>query len=503
MAEQQGKVIFSTTGIGKEFNGVWVLSDVDFDLREGEIHSLIGENGAGKSTFIKMISGVYEQSAGKMEMDGKQVRFTSVAQSEEHGIRTVQQEINMVEFFSIYRNIFIGAEIKKKPAFLNIMDDKAMKARAESVIEDLGLSVDVTKPIAGQNVSLKKIVDICKVLIHSPQIVIFDEPTVALGEEERKKLLSLIAELKNRGISIIFISHNFDEVKQISDRITVFRDGRKITTVDSESVEIDEIVRLVLGNKTYSNYKKENNYTKDNVVLDVKGISNRKLKDVSFNVRQGEVVGIAGVVGAGKSEIVKAVFGIDKINSGSISFGNNTRRVNPRIAIKYGLAFVPEERRAEGIIPDFPLYKNITIAYLKKWAAAGFTKKTGERKSTDEFIDRLSIKTTGSGQIIRFLSGGNQQKAVLSRWLAGNFRIGIFDEPTKGIDIKTKEDIYKLIDMLAAQGKSILVTSSYLPELLIISDRIIVVRDGRIVSEFDTDLMDNEHNILAAMMGSE
>jgi len=501
MAGLQEGVVFKATGIGKEFNGVWVLSGVDFDLRAGEIHALVGENGAGKSTFIKMISGIYEPSAGKMEMQSGPVKFSSAAQSEAHGIRTVQQEINMVEYFGIYRNIFIGAELKKEPKFLGIMDDKKMKARAKKVIEDLGVTVDVTQPVAGQNVSMKKIVDICKVLVHSPKIVIFDEPTVALGEEERKKLLSIITDLKNKGLSIIYTSHNFEEIKQISDRVTVFRDGKKITTVDNASVSVEEIVKYVLGDKTYNNYKREESYAKENVVLEVKDITNRKLRGISFNLREGEVVGIAGVVGAGKSEIANAVYGIDKISSGSVRFGNVDGRTNPRKSIKNGVAFVPEERRAQGIIPDFPLFKNITITYLNNWATGGLIKKSSEKKATKDFIDKLSIKTTGPEQVIRFLSGGNQQKGVLSRWLSGNFSIGIFDEPTKGIDIKTKEDIYMLIDKLAKEGKAILMTSSYLPELLITCDRILVVRDGRLVEEFNSDIMSHENNILAAMMG--
>jgi len=501
--QEQDNIILKTYGLGKEFNGVWVLDDVDFDLRKGEIHALVGENGAGKSTFIKMLSGVYSSSAGTIEMDDKTVKFATAAQSEAHGIRTVQQEINMVEYFSIYQNIFIGAELKKKPKFLNIMDDKTMKKRSKKVMEELGVTVDVRQPVASQSVSTKKIVDICKVLVHSPQVIIFDEPTVALGEEEREKLLSIITELKNKGLSIIFISHNFEEVKQISDRVTVFRDGKKIVTVDNDAVTTEEIVKYVLGGKTYLNYKRENNYATDNVVLEVDDLTNSKLDGISFRVKEGEVVGIAGVVGAGKSEIAKAIYGVDKIGNGRISFGKGKYHPSPGTAIKNGVAFIPEERRTEGIIPDFPLFKNVTITYLKKWAAGGVVKKAAERKVTDEYIDRLSIKTTGNKQIIRFLSGGNQQKGILSRWLAGDFRIGIFDEPTKGIDIKAKEDVYMLIDELAKEGKSILVMSSYLPELLMICDRILVVRDGKLVGEFTSDMKAQEHTILATMMGRD
>jgi ABC-type sugar transport system ATPase subunit len=494
--------ILSTSGVGKEFNGVWVLKNVDFDLRPGEIHAVVGENGAGKSTFIKIISGVYPSSAGSLLLDGKPARFDCVAQSEAAGIRTVMQEINLVDYFSIYKNIFIGSELKKGPLIFKSMDDKQMRKRAEEVLLTLGVKEDVRLPANRLSVAMKKIVEICKVLVHSPRIVIFDEPTTSLGEEERDRLLSIIKDLKKNGLSIIYISHNLEEVTAIADRITVFRDGERISTMENEGVTIESIVKLMLGNKTYNNYKREVCYAKDEVLMEVNDICSDKLCGVSFNIKKGEVLGIAGVVGAGKTEVAKAIFGLDKVHKGGLKLNGKTYKPTPKNAILNGMAFVPEERQAEGLIPDFTNACNVSITYLKKWAKAGVLNKKEEIQTAKEYIDKLSIKTQGPAQLVKFLSGGNQQKVILSRWLTGDFKLGIFDEPTKGIDIKAKEDIYTLIDELAKQGKSIIMLSSYLPELLITCDRILVMRSGRIIGEFDSNNA-VEDKLLTAMLGGE
>ena len=492
--------ILTTKGISKSFNDVFVLNDVDFDLRAGEIHAVVGENGAGKSTFIKIISGVYKPTIGQIEMNGAAVDFPTVAASEAAGIRTVMQEINLVEYFTIFENIFIGSEMKTNPGFMNWMDDKKMRQRASEVMHELGLDVDVRRTVAGLNVSMKKVVEICKVLVHNPKIVIFDEPTTSLGEEARKRLLSIISDLKKKDLSIIYISHNMEEVMSIADRITVFRDGNKVETVENKDISVNDIIRLMLGNKTYSNYKRVNTYIQDEVVLELENVNTDKLNDISLQVKKGEVVGIAGMVGAGKTEVAKAIFGLDKIHKGTVKFGTKHKRYNPISAIAEGMAFVPEERQAEGLIPDFSVSNNVSLTYLNKWSKLGLINKKAEKATAEEFIEKLSIKTQGPPQLIKYLSGGNQQKVILSRWLTGDFKLGIFDEPTKGIDIKAKEDIYTLIEDLAKQGKSILIMSSYLPELLVTCDRILVLRNGHKVGEFiNSESM--EEDIVAAMLG--
>lgn len=493
--------ILETNKVEKEFNGVWVLKDIDFDLKQGEIHSIIGENGAGKSTFIKILAGVHQQSAGEIYFNNKPVSFFNVKQSENVGIRTVHQEINLVSYFTVYENIFLGAERKKRLAGINYMDDNEMKVKAKEVIKKLGIDFDVSTPAVLLNASMKRIVEISKVLVHNPKVVIFDEPTTSLGEEERKRLLSIIKGLKESGLSIIYISHNLEEVMEISDRVTVFRDGRKIGTMDRAEATIEKVISMMLGNKSYDNYQRECSYCYEDVFFQAENIYTDRLKDISFQLRRGEILGIAGVVGAGKTEIAKAIFGLDSIVKGNMKIMGKPYLPSPQNAIASGIALVPEERQAEGLVPNYCVSKNTTLTYLDKWTKRSVINRKEELSITEEFIKKLNIRTIGPLQIIKFLSGGNQQKVILSRWLNGDFKIGVFDEPTKGIDIKAKEDIYQLLDSLAKEGKSIIILSSYLPELLGLCDRIIVVHDGRIAGEFNPRKDNAEHAIMAAMLG--
>ncbi|MHB1394715.1 MAG: sugar ABC transporter ATP-binding protein [Clostridia bacterium] len=495
--------ILEVRGVEKEFNGVWVLKDIDFDLKQGEIHSIIGENGAGKSTFIKILAGVHQPSAGEISFCDKSVSFANVKQSEDAGIRTVHQEVNLVPYFSVYENIFVGAEKKKKFAGLSYMDDNKMKAIAIEVIKSLGIDFDVNTPAVLLNASMKRIVEISKVLVHNPKMVIFDEPTTSLGEEERKRLLNIIKGLKESGLSIIYISHNLEEVMEISDRTTVFRDGKKIGTMDREEATVEKIISMMLGHKSYNNYQRECSYCCEDIHFQAENIYTDRLKDISFDLKKGEILGIAGVVGAGKTEIAKAIFGLDAIEKGHIKVMGKEYLPSPQKAIANGIALVPEERQAEGLIPNYCISKNTTLTYLDKWTKRLVINRKEEISITNEYIEKLNIKTTGPLQTIKFLSGGNQQKVILSRWLNGDFKIGIFDEPTKGIDIKAKEDIYKLLDNLAKEGKSILMLSSYLPELLGLCDRILVVNDGKIVGEYNPKEDNAEHAIMAAMLGGK
>ncbi|WP_291635767.1 sugar ABC transporter ATP-binding protein [Clostridium sp.] len=501
MVTDNTKNVIEVNGISKEFNGVWVLKDINFDLKPGEIHSLVGENGAGKSTFIKILSGVHQPSEGEMWMEGKPVSFSNVRQSESVGIRTVHQEVNLIPFFPIYKNIFVGSEEKIKLAGITYLDDKKMKKKAKDVIKSLGIDFDINKPTMLLNASMKRIVEISKVLIHEPKVIIFDEPTTSLGLDERKRLLKIIIGLKEKGHSIIYISHNLEEITSISDRITVFRDGMKIDTMSGKEASIDKIIAMMLGDKTYSCYIKKDSYYTDEVYFEAANIYTNRLKDVSFKLRKGEVLGVAGVVGAGKTEIARVMFGIDKLEKGTMKVKGKDYSPTPQNAIHSGMALVPEERQAEGLIPNFSVLQNTTLTYLDNWSRGGVIDNKKEIKVANEYINKLSIKTTGHSQLMKFLSGGNQQKVILSRWLNGGFSIGIFDEPTKGIDIKAKEDIYHMIEKLAKEGKTVLMLSSYLPELLCLSDRIIVVHEGELVGEFNPKESNAEEKIMNAMLG--
>jgi ribose transport system ATP-binding protein len=492
--------IIETKGVGKEFNGVWVLNDIEFDLKPGEIHSLVGENGAGKSTFIKILSGVYKPSSGTLSINGQPTVLQNVKHSETLGIRTVHQELNLVPFFTVYENIFIGSERKQGILGIDVMKDKEMKNTAREVIEKLGVELDVNRPVHLLNAAMQRIVEISKVLIHRPKVMIFDEPTTSLGEEERAKLLEIIKKLKKDGIGIIYISHNIEEVMEISDRITVFRDGNKIGTMQKEDATSEKIVSMMIGHKSYNEYKREDCFKCDDVYLEVKGLNTDVLKNVSFSVNKGEILGIAGVVGAGKTETAKAIFGLDKIHSGEIYLYGKKFVPSCRKAINSGIALVPEERQDQGLIPNYSVMKNITLTYMDKWSKRGIMQQDEEKKVTKEYINLMSIKTTGCSQLVKFLSGGNQQKVILSRWLNGDFKIGLFDEPTKGIDVKAKEDIYNLMNRLASEGQAIVVLS-YLPELLSICDRIVVLHEGRLVGEFDPKEQDAKEKIMHAMLG--
>jgi len=495
--------ILEAKGIGKEFNGTWVLNEVDFDLIPGEIHALVGENGAGKSTFIKILSGIHKPSSGAISIEGKKVKFADVEQSEAAGIRTVHQEIHLVPYFKAYENVFIGSEIYKSIAGIKVMDDKKMRSIAKDAMELMNVDLDVGEVTYFLNTAMKKVVEICKALIWNPKVMIFDEPTVALGEHERQRLLQIIQDLKSKGLSIIYVSHNLEEIQAIADRVTVFRDGYKVGLLTREEITIEKIIRLMLGDKTYGDYQHKPHEKRDEVILELSGISTEKLKDISFKLRKGEVLGIAGVVGAGKTEIARAIFGLDKLKGGKIMVSDEELRPSPGNAIKKKVALVPEERQAQGIIPNFSVTHNITLTYMERWAKKGVLNFRKEHDTALEYIDKLSVKTTGPEQFIRNLSGGNQQKVILSRWLSGDFEIGIFDEPTKGIDIKAKEDIYLLMDRLAKDGKSIIMTSSYLPELIANCDRILVMREGRIVGEFDANEEMLEERIATAMLGGK
>lgn len=489
-------------GIGKEFMGVWVLHDMDFELKKGEIHALVGENGAGKSTFIKILSGVYGQSAGELSIDGQPVRLKSVSESEQQGIRTVHQEINLVPYFRVYENIFIGSELTKKAAGLRITDDASMKERAKEVLAMLNIDIDVNQTTSTFNTTMHKIIEICKVLIYQPRVIIFDEPTTSLGESERKKLLEVIKKLRDRGLSIIYVSHNLEEVVELADRVTVLRNGEKVQTLERQELSIDKIISLMIGEKEYFSFKREHTQSNSNhISIELRSVTTDKLRNVDLQIHKGEILGIAGVVGAGKSEVARAIFGIDPIVSGQILKDGQPFNPSPDFSVRNGIALVPEERQLQGLIPNFPVSCNVTLTYMNKWANHEVINHQNEVASAQTFIDKLEIKTQGPQQLIKYLSGGNQQKVILSRWLIGDFEVGLFDEPTKGIDIKAKEDIYRLMNDLAENDKAVVMVSSYLPELLVNCDRIIVLREGRVVGEFMNDGRNTEEVITKVMLG--
>lgn len=492
--------ILNTEKLCKEFNNVRVLSDVDFDLRAGEIHALVGENGAGKSTFVKILSGVYQPTSGNTIIQGKRRVFKDAKDSEKAGIYTIHQEINLVPYFNAYQNIFIGNEQGDR---FGILKDKEMAKKAQEVLARLNIDLDIKQPVKYLNTSLQRIVQISSALIYEPEILIFDEPSTALGEEERNILLQIIKDLRDTGIGIIFISHNIEEIVAISDRVTTFKDGYKVGTLERDEISSNEIVNMMIGSQEYEVFVRERRAKQKKEMLRVEHLYTSKLKDVSFTLHRGEILGLAGVIGAGKSEVALAIFGIDKLSGGNVFVDEKPHVPRSTTSVEKGLALVPEERRVQGLVSSFTVSENITLAYMNKFARYTFLNIKKEQETAENLISALSIKTTGPRQIMRYLSGGNQQKVVLSKWLTGTFQILILDEPTKGIDIMAKRDIYKLINSLAEQGKSILFISSYLPELLNLCDRILVANNGKIVGEYSTFESDAKEKITHAMLGGK
>ena len=492
--------ILCTQNLGKEFNGVWVLNGINIDLKKGEVHSIVGENGAGKSTFIKILSGVYAPSEGEIVINGQKVKFNNVRESEQLGIRTVHQEINLIPFFNVMENIFIGIELEKNVMRINILDKKKMAEKAEEVLDILGVELDLNKYIYKLDTSMRRIVQISKVLVYNHDVIIFDEPTTALDHSGRRRLLEVIMNLKKQDLGIIFVSHNIEEVLEISDRITVFRDGKNMGTMLKEEATVKKIVSKMIGHKSYSDFKREPVQGKHKVIFEVKDLNTEKLKGINFKIHEGEVIGIAGIMGAGKTEIAKAIFGIDPVESGEFYINGERYEPQPSKSVKKGIALIPEERQEQGLVLNMDVKKNISLAYLDQWSRANVIDLEAEKNTAEKLIEYLKIKTTGPLQIVKFLSGGNQQRVVIGRWLSGDFSLGIFDEPTKGIDVKAKEDIYHQIDELANKGKGIIFISSFLPELINITDRIIVMKDGKVVDEFDPR-RNTEAEIMIAMLG--
>lgn len=501
MGDSSPAPLIRAENVGKEFGGVWVLRGIDFDLRVGEVHALVGENGAGKSTFVKIISGVHRPSEGQLSIDGRTVELRNARQSEQLGIRTVHQEINQIPFQSVTENVFLGSELTRRFLGLRVIDRRRMEQKVTGVLRSLGVEFDVRRPAHTLDASHQRIVEICRVLISEPKVIIFDEPTTSLAEFERERLLRIIADLK-RTHGIIYVSHNLEEVFRLSDRITVFRDGARISTVDTKETSEQEIIAMMIGKKQYQSYRAEQpSLQAGEKLLELEHVSTAKLRDVNLILRRGEVIGIAGVVGAGKTELAKAIFGLDRLASGEVVYKGE--RIVPTAvrSVRRGIALIPEDRQEQGLVLRMCVGNNVTLSYLDRWANHSVLDSRAEREVCEHYIGALGIKTTGSRQTARFLSGGNQQKVVLARWLSGDFEVGLFDDATKGIDVKAKQDIYQLIGELAAQGKGVLFFSSYLPEIMTVAHRILVMREGRIVAEFSPHGEQAEEKIMAAMLG--
>lgn len=472
--------------ITKRFPGVLALSNVDFDVQRGEVHALVGENGAGKSTLMKIVAGVYTRDEGEMFFKGQPATYTNPRQAQNAGITTIYQELNLIPQLSITENIFLGNEILRGAGAL--LNWPRMHEQARALLAKLHLDVDPRRLVGTLGVAQQQMVEVAKALHHKSDLIIMDEPTSALSVREIEDLFDIIRELKASGVSIVYISHHLEENFAISDRITVLRDGTHVATRPTSELNIDMLIRLMVGRDLSEKFPKED-IPRGEEVLRVENLNQgSRLQDISFSVYAGEVLGIAGLVGAGRTELVRALFGADMIDSGKFFIGGKEVTIRtPRDAIRYGIGLLTEDRKQQGLFLKLTMRENITMAVLKVLTRGPFTKRGKESALATRFIDAIAIKTAGHNQLVMNLSGGNQQKVVLSKWLATEPRILIFDEPTRGIDVGAKVEIYRLINTLARQGVAILMVSSELPEVLGMSDRIMVMGGGRITGFLNRD----------------
>ena len=467
-------------GITKRFPGVLALDNVSLSVYPGEVLALVGENGAGKSTLMKILSGVYAKDAGEILMDGKPVEITGPLHARQLGISIIYQELNVLNNMNIAENIFVGREKKKK----GLVDKKLQHEEARKLLERVGLELDTHTRTGSLSTAQKQMVEVAKALSVHSRMIIMDEPTSSLTDKETEMLFNITRKLKNDGVAIVFISHRMNEIFQIADRIAVMRDGQMVQTLPASETTENGVIAAMVGRDVKNLFVKEEAPVGE-VALEVKGLSTKGfLKDISFRVRAGEIVGFAGLVGAGRSEVMRAVFGIDPRESGEILVRGKPVTIRSTVdALRAGMGFVPEDRKEQGLILKMSVLHNTSIAALPGVANGWFLDKRRERALAGEYIDKLRVKTPSFEQRVVNLSGGNQQKVVIAKWMATHPSVLILDEPTRGIDVGAKKEIHMLMSEMARQGVAIIMISSELPEILGMSDRIYVMHDGRIRGE--------------------
>ncbi len=468
-------------GISKRFPGVQALDNVDFELKRGEVHALVGENGAGKSTLMKILAGALQRDSGAISLNGTEVEIPDPITAQRLGISLIYQEFNLVPFLSVAENIFLGREPRKKSG---LIDWVTLYRDAERILARLDVQIDVRERVQRLSVAEQQMVEIAKAVSFRSKVLAMDEPSATLTEHELERLFDLIRGLVEEGVSVIYISHRLEEIYEIADRVTVLRDGKHVATDRVENLTKEDIVRLMVGREINEEFPPREANIGDEV-LRVEGLTRTGFfEDVSFHVRAGEIVGVAGLVGAGRTEVARAIFGADPIDRGQVYLNGRALEVrSPRDAIDAGIGLVTEDRKAQGLILGMSVLENITLPSLHEFSRAGFIDKPAEREAASRYVQELRIRTPSLRQTVRNLSGGNQQKVVLAKWLLTNSKVMIFDEPTRGIDVGAKWEIYNLLNTLAARGVAIVMISSELPEILGMSDRILVMHEGRIAGE--------------------
>ena len=499
--EEAIKPFLEMRGIVKQFPGVLALNRVDFDLRPGEVHVLLGENGAGKSTLIKILSGVHTADEGEILLDGRPVHIRTPHDAKALGISTIFQEFTLVPDMSVAENIFLG-RFPSLPGAAGFVDWKRMREESAALLRSLNVEVDPRTPVRQLGVAKQQMVEIAKALSMQARIIVMDEPTAALASAEIEQLFRTIRELKARGVAVIYISHRLEEVRHIGDRATVLRDGEKIGTVPLATTSIDDLIRMMVGRELKEKFPKVE-VPRGEEILRVEHLSRPGvLHDISFNLFRGEILGIAGLVGAGRTELARAIFGADPISGGRVLVkGQPVQITSPRDAIRHGLALLPEDRKRHGLVLGMTVAGNITITMLDQFTRAGVMDLRKERSLAQQFVERIRIATPSLDREVRYLSGGNQQKVVVAKWVGAQADIFLFDEPTRGIDVGAKVEVYHLMNELVQKGAGVIMISSELPEILGMSDRILVMRAGRICGMFHRSEATPERILDAAISG--
>ncbi|CDN50951.1 sugar ABC transporter ATP-binding protein [Neorhizobium galegae] len=486
--------------ISKSFPGVNALTDVSFDVAPGEIHGLLGENGAGKSTLLRILSGVFRPTSGTVLIDGQAVAFKKPMDARGAGIAMIHQELQQVPHLSVAQNMFLGHSLTRMAGLF--VSRREQEARAAEALSMIDRSIDPAAPISSLKVAQRQIVEIGRALLDNARVVAMDEPTSSLTPTEFDRLAEVIASLSARGVSIIYVSHKMDEVFRICQRASVMRDGKLVGRVDLKSASEKDVIAMMVGRQLMQ--EEHNSFVTDTVKLEAKNLSSAtKIRDVSFTLFKGEVLGIAGLVGSGRTELLRLLAGADRLSAGSITIdGKAVRFATPREAIAAGIGLLPEERKREGIIPLRPVSTNMALASLSNLSAGGMISTGKLRAIAQDLLKRVNLRPFQLDRPIGLFSGGNQQKAIIARWLAAKSQILLFDEPTRGIDVGAKSEIYHLIEDLAREGHSIIVVSSELPEIIRLSDRVLVMREGRVAAGIPRDQLTESAIVAHAIPGA-
>lgn len=488
--------LLSVKGVGKSFGGTWVLHDIDFDLQPGEVHALMGENGAGKSTLMKILAGIYRPDAGSVVVGTTPVAFKSPAEASEHGIGIIHQELNVIPDMSVADSLALGKEPTSR---LGVLDKRRVVREAREKLGRVGCSVDPTRPMGSLSVGVQQQVEIARAIAEKSKVLILDEPTAALTKTESERLFALIDSMRESGMGLIYISHRMEEVWQIADRVSVFRDGQHISTRSRPEITPERVVTDMIGRVLGDIYTREDRQPPQTMGLDISGLGDYRVGLVDFQVGAGEVVGMFGLIGAGRTKIARLIFGASPARGGAISVrGKKVRIISPGDAIDAGIAMLTEDRKSQGIFPDGDVIDNVGLLALDQYRRFGVLQLRGIRRLVQTMVDRLNIRSSSLRQPVSTLSGGNQQKVLLGRWLLRRPAVLLLDEPTRGVDVGAKAEIYRTINDLAAEGVAVLMISSDLPEVIGMSDRTLVVREGKVVANLARGVATEENVMMHA-----